>query len=84
MLSRMPHPVQVLSPASIMAVDLSALMLLDLPCLVAFILGLLADEFGWLAKSFPQPFSVSCAGGVGMGGLEQLLKHWTPLCKHRA
>jgi hypothetical protein len=50
---------QVLSPGTILAVDLAALTLLDLPCLVAVILGVLADEFGWVAKSFPQAFSVS-------------------------
>lgn len=50
---------QVLSPATILAIDLAALTLLDLPCLVAFMLGVLADEFGWVAKSFPQAFSVS-------------------------
>lgn len=53
--------VQVLSPATILAVDRAALTLLDLPCLVAVILGVLADEFGWIAKSFPQAFSVSVA-----------------------
>lgn len=52
-------PLQVLSPATILAIDLEALTLLDLPCLVAVILGVLADEFGWIAKSFPQAFSVS-------------------------
>lgn len=49
---------QVLSPATIAAIDLATLNLLDLPGLVAFILGVLADEFSWIAKSFPQPFSV--------------------------
>jgi hypothetical protein len=49
---------QVLSPATILAVDLAALTLLDLPCLVAVILGVLAEEFGWIAKSFPQAFGV--------------------------
>lgn len=55
---------QVLSPATIVAIDLAALTLLDLPCLVAFVLGVLADEFGWIAKSFPQAFSVSGRPGV--------------------
>lgn len=54
---------QVLSPAAILAVDLAALTLLDLPCLVAVILGVLADEFGWIAKSFPQAFGVSRQSG---------------------
>lgn len=52
-------PIQVLSPATILAIDLAALTLLDLPCLVAVILGVLAEEFGWIAKSFPQAFGVS-------------------------
>lgn len=54
----------MLSPATIVAVDLAALSLLDLPCLVAFILGVLADEFGWVAKSFPVPFEVRVWGQV--------------------
>lgn len=41
-------------------VDVAALWLLDLPSLVALALGVLAEEFGWIAKSFPQAFSVSC------------------------
>lgn len=41
------------------AVDVMALQLLDLPSLVALALGVLAEEFGWIAKSFPQAFSVS-------------------------
>jgi hypothetical protein len=50
---------QVLSPAMAAAVDVTALQLLDLPSLVALALGVLAEEFGWIAKSFPQAFSVS-------------------------
>jgi hypothetical protein len=56
------RPWQVLSPATILAIDLAAVTLLDVPCLAAFILGVLADEFGWVAKSFPQAFSVSASG----------------------
>ncbi|KAF6253188.1 hypothetical protein COO60DRAFT_1463300 [Scenedesmus sp. NREL 46B-D3] len=31
----------------------------DLPSLVALALGVLAEEFGWIAKSFPQAFSLA-------------------------
>ncbi|WIA12623.1 hypothetical protein OEZ85_006280 [Tetradesmus obliquus] len=48
----------VLSPAMAAAVDVMALQLLDLPSLVALALGVLAEEFGWIAKSFPQAFSL--------------------------
>jgi hypothetical protein len=54
-----PFCYQVLSPAMAAAVDVMALQLLDLPSLVALALGVLAEEFGWIAKSFPQAFSVS-------------------------
>jgi hypothetical protein len=57
---------QVLSPAAILAIDLAALTLLDLPCLVAVILGVLADEFGWIAKSFPQAFGVRIQSEVDL------------------
>lgn len=50
---------QVLSPTTAATVDVAALWLLDLPSLVALALGVLAEEFGWIAKSFPQAFSVS-------------------------
>jgi hypothetical protein len=52
------------------AVDVMALQLLDLPSLVALALGVLAEEFGWIAKSFPQAFSVSelCSSAMPCSG----------------
>lgn len=40
-------------------VDVAALCLMDLASLVALAFGVVAEEFGWIAKSFPQAFSVS-------------------------
>lgn len=72
-------PCQVLSPATIVAVDLPALMLLDLPGLAAFILGVLSEEFAWVAKSFPVAFGVSRPATVP--ALQLLL---SGLCMHHA
>jgi hypothetical protein len=69
------YPMQVLSPATILAVDLAALTLLDLPCLVAVILGVLVDEFGWIAKSFPQAFGVSTFNRISCSWHAWLLSH---------
>jgi hypothetical protein len=41
------------------AVDVAALSLLDLPSLVALVLGVLHEEFFWISKTFPHVFGVS-------------------------
>lgn len=61
------HTLQVLSPTLAAKVDVAALWLLDLPSLVALALGVLAEEFGWIAKSFPQAFSVSAGCSLIQG-----------------
>eukprot|EP00878_Enallax_costatus_P006928 GHUV01007260.1.p1 GENE.GHUV01007260.1~~GHUV01007260.1.p1 ORF type:complete len:2890 (+),score=849.52 GHUV01007260.1:2-8671(+) len=48
----------VTSPDIASKVDVAALWLLDLSSLVALVLGVLAEEFGWIAKSFPQAFNL--------------------------
>lgn len=46
------------------AVDVAALWLLDLPALVALVLGVLHEEFFWIAKAFPHVFGVSLCAAV--------------------
>eukprot|EP00775_Hariotina_reticulata_P006353 gene6353-6586_t len=48
----------LLSPAVVAAVDVAALWLLDLPALVALVLGVLHEEFFWIAKAFPHVFGL--------------------------
>lgn len=50
-----------MSPDIATKVDVAALWLLDLSSLVALVLGVLAEEFAWIAKSFPLVFNVSAA-----------------------